>query len=353
MPKANAWKVGLIAISMGLTISVVALAEDGTVILVPGATVKAPGGRIRGSIGPESPIEVKVAGQSVPVEQIEAIDYDGVPQSYAQAKIRENSGNLTEAADQYQKAATEAGSAKPLIARAAQFNRARIVAVIAAGDPTRASDAVTLLEAFIRANASSRQIGPAQEALARLFLSRGDFDKAEKVLADLSAKVPWAANRAAVLQAKVLGKRGNFDEAIAALDRMLATISDPADKRRQGALLAKAEALGGLKKFDDAEAIVREIIKNAPAEDVEAQASAHNTLGECLRTAGRPKDALVEFLHTDVLFPKDKEQHARALAQIVQLCRELKLDDQAKEASDRLKQDYPSSPYSASIGAAR
>ena len=41
-------------------------------------------------------------------------------------------------------------------------------------------------------------------------------------------------------------------------------------------------------------------------------ASAYNTLGDCLRAAGRPKDALIAYLHTDVLFAKDKEQHPRA-----------------------------------------
>ena len=87
------------------------------------------------------------------------------------------------------------------------------------------------------------------------------------------------------------------------------------------------------------------MIQGAPAEDAATQAAAHNTLGDCLRAAGRPKDALYAYLHTDLLFFKDKEQHPRALAQIVQIWRELKRHDRADEALDRLKAEYPKSPY--------
>ena len=55
------------------------------------------------------------------------------------------------------------------------------------------------------------------------------------------------------------------------------------------------------------------MIQAAPAEDVPAQAAAYNTLGDCLRAANRPKDALLAYLHTDLLYSKDKEEHPRAL----------------------------------------
>src|SRR5438067_2480188 len=68
--------------------------------------------------------------------------------------------------------------------------------------------------------------------------------------------------------------------------------------RHREARLAKAESLAGLKKYAEAEADVRDVIKTVPPEDAPAQSAAYNTLGDCLRAAGRPKDALLAYLHT-------------------------------------------------------
>jgi hypothetical protein len=62
--------------------------------------------------------------------------------------------------------------------------------------------------------------------------------------------------------------------------------------RQREARLAKAESLVVLKKFAEAEADVRAVIKATPTEDYQAQSAAYNTLGDCLRAAGKPKDAL-------------------------------------------------------------
>jgi hypothetical protein len=48
------------------------------------------------------------------------------------------------------------------------------------------------------------------------------------------------------------------------------------------------------------------------------------TLGDCLRAANRPKDALIAYLHTDLLSTKDKEEYPRALDAIADLFRQLK-----------------------------
>jgi tetratricopeptide (TPR) repeat protein len=142
----------------------------------------------------------------------------------------------------------------------------------------------------------------------------------------------------------VLNHRGQFDAALAALDKLLVDVPKDTPRFRE-IQLARAETLAGLKKFDDSESTVRSLIEAAGAEDVAIQALAHNTLGDCLRAAGKTKDALFSYLYTDIIYGTDKEQDARALAQIVQLWRELRRDDRADETLERLKQDYPNSPW--------
>lgn len=330
--------------AIGVTALLASTAGADDVVLVPGSSVKAPGNRVRGTIVAESPSEVRLdaPAATVPVDQIASVNYAGQPASLTLAATRESTGDLAAAADLYQKAAGEAAG-KDLIIRAAQFGRARALADLAAGDPSKAGQALSALESFTKTHPSSRQLAPALEAQVRLYLQQEQYDKAARALAELN-KIPWAADRAAVLQARVLSRRGQYDQAIAALDRMLASTPKDSPKFRE-AQLAKAECLAGLKKFPEAEAAVKAVIQAAPPEDAEAQSLAYNTLGDCLRAAGKPKDALLAYLHTDILYAKDKEQHARALSQIAKLWRELRQDDRANEVLDRLKQEYPNSPY--------
>jgi outer membrane protein assembly factor BamD (BamD/ComL family) len=309
--------------------------------------VKAPGGRIRGQITAETPAEIKIkpatgADQAVPVDQIASVSYDGAGPSFSLAESRENNNQLAEAAELYKKAATEA-TAKPFVVQAAKFGRARILTDAALSSPARAKEAVDELEALVQAYPNSRHLGPAMESLIRLHLAKGDTAKAQAALDQFKAKVPNSGDRGTILESRIQAKAGKYDQAIASLDKIIASAKDT--PRGREAKLAKAECLVGLNKFDDALATVQEVIKQSPPEDAEIQAVAHNTLGDCYRAAHKPKDALLAYLKTDVLFDKDKEQHPRALAMIEQLFRELGAQIRADEVHERLKQLYPQSPY--------
>jgi tetratricopeptide (TPR) repeat protein len=341
-----------LTVSLILGLSFTAMADE--VVLVPNSTVKgAIGGRVRGTIQAESPSEVivKLGANTinVPTGEIVEVHYDGQPASMALAESRESANQLVEAADLYKKAASDA-SGKPYIEQTAKFRQAQLLAQVALGDPGRTGEATALLGAAIQAYPNSRHIIAALDSLARLQLQKGDYAAVEKTLAEM-ARFPQSADRGAVLRARVFDKKGDHARAIAEYDRMIQGAPDGSARQRE-ARLAKAESLVGLKKFAEAEADVRAVIKAAPAEDYQAQSAAYNTLGDCLRAAGKPKDALLAYLHTDLLYSKDKEQHPRALAHIAQLYRELKRDDRADDALLRLKQDYPQSPWLASARSA-
>lgn len=339
-----------LASSTALTLTLAAaLASRADVIrLVPGSTVKAAGNQINGQITSESPTDVTIkpasgAEQKVPVDQIDAVAYDGVTPSFTLAESRENTGAASEAIELYQKAAGEA-SGKPLVQRAAQFGKARVLTDLALVDPGRADEALAALEAFVKAHPSSRQLGPALERIIRLSLQKGDAARAEAALNDLAARVPAVADRASVLRARVLSRQGQTDRALALLDEVIGAAPEGSARVRE-AMLAKAECLVAAEKYPEAEQVVREVIRQAPPEAAEIQAEAHNTLGDCLRAAGRPKDALIAYLKTDVLYDSDKGQHPRALAMIAQLWRELRQDARAAEVQERLRQQYPQSPW--------
>jgi tetratricopeptide (TPR) repeat protein len=259
-----------------------------------------------------------------------------------QAESRESSGALAEAAELYKKAIGEADG-KPFIQQAAQYQQANALAELALTDASHATEAINLLNTFVKAHPNARQVVSALDSLARLQLQKEDYAAVEKLVADM-AKQPQSADRSSLLRAKVFAKKGEFDKALEQYDKLIKGAPEGSVRRRD-AQLARAETLAGQKKFDVAEKEVRAVISATSPEDVATQAAAYNTLGDCLRSAGKPKEALDAYLHTDILFAKDKEQHPRALAQISQLWRVLKRDDRADEVWQQLKKDYPKSRW--------
>jgi tetratricopeptide (TPR) repeat protein len=324
------------------------LAWSDEIIVRPDGSVKAPGGRIRGQITSETPSEVKIkpatgSDQTIPVSEIESVTYDGLTASFTLAQVRENAGDLAEAAKLYRKAVGEASS-KPLIAREAQYQEAMALSSLALADPGKLEAGIQALEAFVKDHGTGRQLGPALMQLARLQVNGADPKQAEGTLKTLAARVPWAASRVSVLEARLLAKLGKHEEALAAYEKLIVAAGTDAARAR-GARLAKAESLVALQRFDEAQKLVQEIIESAPAEDAEVQAEAHNTLGDCYRAAGRPKDALLAYLKTDLLYDRDKAEHPRALARIEELFRVLKRDKDADDVRERHKKLYPQSPY--------
>jgi tetratricopeptide (TPR) repeat protein len=338
----------ILTLSVALGLAFAASARADLINLIPNSTYKSPGNVVRGTVVAETPTEVKVrvgnAEQSVPVSQIASIRYDGSPGSMALAQSRESAGNLVEAADNYKKAAADSAT-KPFILEDALFNQARVSADLGLTDPAKTDAAITLLDAFLKAHSNGRHAVPALESLAKLQMQKGSFD-AVALTIDRLSKIPDAADRAAVLRAKVASRKGDHTSSISELDSIISNAPEGSAKKRD-AQLTKAESLAAMKKYAEAESLVRGVIKAAPAEDFATQALAHNTLGDCLRAAGRPRDAMFAYLHTDLLFFKDKEEHPKALAKIIQLWREQNRPERADEVMERLKQEYPRSPYTA------
>lgn len=340
--RAIAWSVGI-----SLSLAASRAAADDIVTLIQGTTVKqAIGRQVRGQVEAETSSEVVVQLGSttirVPADQIVTIRYDKQSPSFAMAESREAAGLLAEAAELFRTAAAD-GNAEPLAIRAAQFREAEVLTDLALVEPEHAKEAKDKLAKFTKAYPNSRQIAAAQECVARLQLNSGDYAGAAATIATL-AKIPNFGDRASVLRTKLLTRQGKNAEAIAELDRLIAAYPKNSAQRR-AAILAKAENLAGLKKYQEAEALVHEAITASPAEDATAQAAAYNTLGDCYRAANRPKDALLAYLHTDLLYAKNKEEHPRALYYIQALFRELKQDGRADEFAQRLKQEYPRSPW--------
>jgi len=66
---------------------------------------------------------------------------------------------------------------------------------------------------------------------------------------------------------------------------------------------------------------------------------AYNSLGDCYRLNGRPKEALWPYLWVDVIYHQDKQEHAKAIAQLAKLFDEQGDKARAKLYKDKLKRE--------------
>ncbi len=319
------------------------------VVLVPGAGTRAPGGRVRGRITTESPESVRVDNQTIPLEEIEEIRYTTPGAEYTQAVSRSNSPDGVERTiELFEEAAEKAQN--PLVRQDAQYRRAEVLRRQAQRDPEYRPKALEAFRSIVRELPQSRHVGPSLRQLALMEIEAQEFDEAEATLNEFG-KLGWASNEAAILQARLMAKRGQSEAALEALDGLLNRLPDNSSSALL-ATLAKSEALVGLGKFDEAEQLAEDLIETSDPEDAQTLAPAYNTLGDCLRAAGKPQEALFAYLHTDIFYSDSGEEHARALASIAQLWQVLNRSDRAAEVVDRLRNEHPNSNYLGAVGTA-
>ncbi|MEW4451244.1 hypothetical protein AB1L30_01010, partial [Bremerella sp. JC817] len=110
-------------------------------------------------------------------------------------------------------------------------------------DPSKREAAIEALEGITSELSNSRHYGPALELLSTLRLDAQEYDAADRALQDL-AKLSWASDRAAVLRAQVMVKRGQSEQAIRELDTLVGRVPEGSPARIR-ADLARAEALAG------------------------------------------------------------------------------------------------------------
>jgi len=326
-----------VGLGLGAWLAAASTLVGDEVVLKPDATIDAPGGRIRGTISRETPEAVTIDGRTVPLDQIEEIDYTAPGLSYTQARLQRNNGNLERAIELYKEAAAEAS--KRLVAQASRFEAAALRADLARSDAEQRDEAIAGLEAIVEELPNSRHVGPALERLAEVRLSAGQFDEASQAI-DRLARLSWASRKAEVLRARLKAEQGDAEAALADLESLLARLPEGSADHRT-ATLAKAVALAKAERYDEAEDVARSVIESAAPEDARTLAPAYNTLGACLRAAGKPKDALFAYLHTELLYNTVADEHAEALTAIADLWRELGREDRAQETLERLREQHP------------
>ena len=328
-----------------LAISSKASAQTDEIQLKP-MTGQTTGKIIRGTIQSESPREIKITvsgkTETIMVDDLANIDYANTPAAFFEAKQREKSGDYMAALESYKRASNASG-VRPFVLQLVKFRYASALAEASLSDDKKTPEAIDALQDFVKSNPTSRHTPDASEQLLNLVRSGSDPAKVDSVLADM-AKIPGAQARSNVLRAGLLTDRGKPDDAL----KLLASTKSQIPKNSELERIAQSvqiNALVGQKNFAEAEKQARILIESTSPEDTNALAPAYNALGDCLRAAGKPKDAMIAYLHTEILYDKAADEHARALSAITQLWRILEKPDRAEQTLNKLASAYPRSPW--------
>ncbi len=291
-----------------------------------------------------------VIGQTdIDVAKIDSIAFAGEPKELAQARTHLANKRLQDA----QAALAKIDAAKITRAEIRQevdYFKALCAARLALAGQAPLDDAGKLMYRFVAASGQSFHYFTACEILGDLLLERGNFAQAETYYQKVAA-APWpeVQTRAHLGVARALLAQGQADAARKQLDAISQSPAASADARRQQtmALILKAACQTETGKVTDGVESLVDIIAKTDPEDGQLQAQAYNALGNCYLKMGkeRAKDALLAFLHVDVLYNTVPASHAEALAKLVPLWEAIGKPDRAREARKLLRERYPNSRW--------
>jgi tetratricopeptide (TPR) repeat protein len=285
-----------------------------------------------------------------PVNEIQRVSYQGEPRELRNAREAISRGQWENGRSDLERIATSEISRREML-QDIEFYKAYSESRLAMEGGGDKSAAVRALVTFLEKpeNATSLHYFTAVETLGDLAVAMGRYDAAVKYYATLG-EAPWPDYqlRAAVLEGNAMLAQDQFPQALTKYDAVLASPVDDARAReqKQRAQLGRSVALAATGKADEGIASVVQIIEqNDSREKPLLFAQAYNALGTCYLKAGKSQDALLAFLHVDLLFHQDPAAHAEALYHLATLWSEVNRADRARQAKHLLETRYAGSPW--------
>jgi tetratricopeptide (TPR) repeat protein len=332
------------------TALLVACAASPSIAQVVSDRVRTQRGAELGEIAEMSPTEVRVNKRpsgtaTVQVNEIRGISFDDEPTELNQARVKASNGAYEDAAALLSKINLSTVK-RDLIKQDVEFYQALCAARLAIGGKGTINDAGRQLSMFVRTYPKNYHYYEAVQAMGDLLAADGKLDLAQRQYNELAA-APWPEyrSRAAVLIGQALQTQGKHAEAIRQFDTALQTVGTDAQNEKLTATLGKAISLAETGQIDTAVKMVEQVILDADPEQKELHARAYNALGSCYQRAGKSKEALLAYLHVDVLYSSVPDAHAEALASLIPLWQAVGQEERAREARKTLEQRYAGSKW--------
>lgn len=229
------------------------------------------------------------------------------------------------------------------------YRAASMVKLALAGEGDKATAANAMLK-FIGESSKSWHYFEAIELYGDLLMSLGDTERASKVYAQLE-NAPWNEEKmsgktgvanALVAEGLKSKDKSKFQTAKAKYTEVTQMKSESAegDQQRLYASVGIATCQANLGQPDEGIKAINAIIARRESTDTELFGRAYNALGACHLAKGNLQDALLAYLHTDILFYGNPDVHGEALYNLANLWDQLKKPDRGREARTLLRSRY-------------
>ena len=320
-----------------------AISAADQVTMITGARLD---GQITGASPTEVSIDVRGSARRVPVSEIRQVMFDGEPPELtagrARVIVRRPENGLAEL-----KKLNPSNIQREIIRRDLQFYLAYATGRVALSSGGDKEQAIATMLAFVQAVPTSFHFFESAELLGDLSLAKGDYDRAVKYYGAISTKAPWPEYkmRAMMSEARALIAQSDFAQAQSKYEAVLDIKSDSKEARRQKlfATIGQARCIAETGSPDQGVASIEKIIAENEASDTELFGRAYNALGDCLQKAGKTKEALMAYLHVDILFYADPALHAESLYHLSKLWADINNSDRAAAARTLLNERYSGS----------
>ncbi len=311
-------------------------------------TVVGPSGSLLGTIAEFSPTEVTIqtrtGKRTLAVNQIIKVSFGDEPKALRTARDKVLGDQYEDARNALAGVSTD-GVNRAVIREDIKFYSAYIdgrLALSGGGDKLQA--AAKLVD-FVNNSKESFHFYAAVELLGNLAVALDRNEPALTYYGQL-AEAPWPETkmRANVLMGGAYLATGKNDDALAKFEEVLgASVGTAAAAEQKNlATIGKAVCLAEAGKPTEGLALINKVLEGNESENNQRLfGRAYNAKGRCHLKADQPKEALLAYLHTDLLFFQDPDIHAESLYHLSKLWRDAgKNSERAIKASAKLKSAY-------------
>ncbi|MCA9219938.1 MAG: tetratricopeptide repeat protein [Planctomycetales bacterium] len=276
------------------------------------------------------------------VNTIKSLKFGDEPGELTSVRDFVRQGNMNSARDELRKIDV-ASIARDVVKQDVAYFSAFVdgqLALQGDGDKAGAKDKMF---AFIRANPGTYHLFEGAELLGDLAMALNAPDEAARFYSALTrAESADIKLKADVLVARALLAQQNFSGALEKFEAVAAAPGDsPAmNRQKQFAQIGRAVCLAETGQPDAGIAAIDDLISKTDPRDSELFGRAYNAKGRCLVKANKKEDALLSFLHTDLMFNNVPEVHAESLYFLSQLWADVQQAERSVRARSMLTDRY-------------
>lgn len=322
------------------SVSVYRKSNDSTAV-----TTRAQQGKVTAMSATEVQLERSSNTYKLPVNEIASIRFDEDPPTLTSIQLAIQTGDY-ETAEASLNQINLGTITRPYVKQEVEFCKAYVSAnkvLVPGKTPDEITKGALPMLEFVKQNSENWHFFEANGILGDLMVARGTSDVALNYYQKL-IESPWAdvQMKGQLAVANIHLAAGELDQAKAGFDAIIKHEDKSNETLRQKLLAQIGLGLTLGKSGDPQQGItmVENAIQGTTIDDYELNALAYNALGDIHFGVDRKNEALLAYLHVDLLYSKARQEHIKALQKLARLWNEKGKIDRESEVRQTLQTRY-------------